>query len=65
VPSGECGLVALPATGGLRETVAMAVDRAAHTATALPDGRVLVAGGLLEKGSATSPGRADVKSWRS
>lgn len=37
--------------GNLGVTATMAVDRAAHTATALPDGRVLVAGGFVEKGS--------------
>lgn len=37
--------------GSLELSARMAVDRAAHTATALPDGRVLVAGGFVEKGS--------------
>jgi hypothetical protein len=37
--------------GALGATADMAADRAAHTATTLPDGRVLVAGGFVEKGS--------------
>lgn len=37
--------------GTLVSTVDMQVSRASHTATALPDGRVLVAGGFIEKGS--------------
>ena len=31
----------------------MSASRAAHTATAVPDGRVLIAGGFVEKGAAT------------
>jgi hypothetical protein len=43
-----------PAAGVLVQTIDMRVPRAAHTATALTDGRVLVAGGFTEKGSAES-----------
>ena len=41
-----------PSNGSLVPAPAMSAARAAHTATALPDGRVLVAGGFVEKGSA-------------
>lgn len=41
-----------PPNGLLATTAAMSAARAAHTATALSDGRVLVAGGFPEKGSA-------------
>ncbi|MFN0180296.1 MAG: Kelch repeat-containing protein [Gemmatimonadales bacterium] len=41
-----------PSNGLLVPTAVMSASRAAHTATALPDGRVLVAGGFVEKGSA-------------
>ena len=40
-----------PLRGTLVSTADMQVSRAAHTATALPDGRVLAAGGFVEKGS--------------
>lgn len=38
--------------GILASALPMSVSRAAHTATALADGRVLIAGGFTEKGSA-------------
>ncbi|MCL6565906.1 MAG: hypothetical protein K6U09_05720 [Acidobacteriia bacterium] len=38
-----------PACGSLVSTADMQVSRAAHTATALPDGRVLVVGGFSEE----------------
>lgn len=40
-----------PLRGTLVSIEDMQVSRAAHTATVLPDGRVLVAGGFIEKGS--------------
>jgi Kelch motif/Galactose oxidase, central domain len=43
--------LAPPPRGTLVATSAMQVSRAARSATALPDGRVLVAGGFLERGS--------------
>ena len=42
----------------------MSASRAAHTATALPDGRVLVAGGFVEKGSAKSAETYDPEAGR-
>ncbi len=39
--------------GFLVSAPAMSANRAAHTATAVPDGRVLIAGGFVEKGAAT------------
>jgi hypothetical protein len=39
--------------GFLVSAPAMSASRAAHTATAVPDGRVLIAGGFVEKGAAT------------
>lgn len=47
LPRGE----SVPPVRVLSEMAPMAVDRAAHTATALLDGGVLVAGGFVEKGS--------------
>lgn len=44
--------VLTPADGRLGDTAAMAAARAAHTATALPDGRVLVAGGFTNEQNA-------------
>ena len=46
-------LLQQPRRGTLVSTKDMRVARAGHTATALPDGRVLVAGGFKEKGSAS------------
>jgi len=46
-------LLQQPRRGTLVSTEDMRVARAGHTATALPDGRVLVAGGFKEKGSAS------------
>jgi len=42
-----------PSNGSLVPAPAMSAARAAHTATALPDGRILIAGGFGEKGAAT------------
>ena len=44
--------------------VSMGANRAAHTATALSDGRVLVAGGFIEKGSAVGAELFDAASAR-
>lgn len=49
-PAGD-GVREPPLSGTLVSTADMQVSRAAHTATALPDGRVLVAGGFIERGS--------------
>jgi hypothetical protein len=42
-----------PSNGSLVPAPAMSAARAAHTATALPDSRILIAGGFVEKGAAT------------
>lgn len=44
---------ARPPEGLVVAAARMSADRAAHTATALPDGRVLVAGGFVTKGAPT------------
>ena len=43
-----------PGTGVWAPTADMSVQRSRHTATLLPDGRVLVAGGLLSDGTASA-----------
>jgi hypothetical protein len=53
---------ALPSTGSTLEVASLRVPRAVHTATALPDGRVLVAGGCTTDGCGGTPegGRAEI-----
>lgn len=50
--------------GVLVSAPAMRANRASHTATALPDGRVLVAGGFVEKGSAKGAEAYDPETGR-
>jgi len=50
--------------GSLVAAATMSAARAAHTATALSDGRVLVAGGFLEKGDATGAELYDSRTGR-
>lgn len=47
----EAGSGRRPSNGRLVPASAMSASRAAHTTTALPDGRVVVAGGFAESGS--------------